>query len=308
MDYPEIVIRTDPNWKVEPLGSKPKFWVRGPNGRRALFKQSREGTGEDWAECVASHLAALLNLPHALYNFARTDTGILGVLSRSFLQSEDAEYLGSLTVGNEILATTYPGYPRLAVPGKHRRAPEHTVDAILDACKLAEPPLGWPVTPGVGDGADVVVGYLLLDAWIGNTDRHDENWGWVRATATSRFHLAPTFDHASSLGRNESDDRRRMRLATPDPAASAAAYALRARSGIYAGGRRPVRTLEAFARAAELRPTAASIWLQRLASISMAQCAEVLAPVPDNRMSPVAKDFAHAILQATREALLAGGI
>jgi hypothetical protein len=40
-------------------------------------------------------------------------------------------------------------------------------------------------------------------------DRHHENWGVVVMTdeyGETSFSLAPTFDHASSLGRNESDD------------------------------------------------------------------------------------------------------
>jgi hypothetical protein len=45
--------------------------------------------------------------------------------------------------------------------------------------------------------------YLVLDAIIGNTDRHHENWGILRKKTASGWmgFLAPTFDHASSLGR-----------------------------------------------------------------------------------------------------------
>jgi hypothetical protein len=45
----------------------------------------------------------------------------------------------------------------------------------------------------------------MLDAWIGNGDRHHLNWGLVRNKLTPNIietiHLAPTYDHASSLGR-----------------------------------------------------------------------------------------------------------
>jgi hypothetical protein len=45
--------------------------------------------------------------------------------------------------------------------------------------------------------------YVVLDAIIGNTDRHHENWGVLRRHLGTRWvsRLAPTFDHASSLGR-----------------------------------------------------------------------------------------------------------
>jgi hypothetical protein len=54
----------------------------------------------------------------------------------------------------------------------------------------------------------------MLDALIGNTDRHHENWGLVLQGTSDHqdLRLAPTFDHASSLGRNETDERREARL------------------------------------------------------------------------------------------------
>lgn len=38
---------------------------------------------------------------------------------------------------------------------------------------------------------------------IGNVDRHHENWGILRKRVDGEWYgrLAPTFDHASSLGR-----------------------------------------------------------------------------------------------------------
>jgi len=76
-----------------------------------------------------------------------------------------------------------------------------------------------------------MVGYLMLDTLIGNQDRHDENWGFVLCLDRSRrVTLAPTFDHASSLGRNESEKNRMRRLETKDRGDSVEAYAARTRS------------------------------------------------------------------------------
>lgn len=45
--------------------------------------------------------------------------------------------------------------------------------------------------------------------------------------------MAPTFDHASSLGRNESDERRIERLHTKDEGFNVQAYVKRAKTPIY---------------------------------------------------------------------------
>jgi hypothetical protein len=45
----------------------------------------------------------------------------------------------------------------------------------------------------------VFAGYLALDAWIVNTDRHAYNWALVQAPS-GVMRLAHSFDHGSALG------------------------------------------------------------------------------------------------------------
>lgn len=55
----------------EPIGSKAKEWLRGPQDRRWLFKdvrgqdRERRPEGEDWAEKVVAELAHILAIPAA---------------------------------------------------------------------------------------------------------------------------------------------------------------------------------------------------------------------------------------------------
>ena len=50
---------------TEYLGSKPKFWFRDGD-RQLLFKAEVRGTGEDWAEIVASELCDRLGVRRQL--------------------------------------------------------------------------------------------------------------------------------------------------------------------------------------------------------------------------------------------------
>ncbi len=59
-----------------------------------------------------------------------------------------------------------------------------------------------------------LAGYFVLDALVGNTDRHSENWGVLQSQDGSRRidGLAPSYDHGSSLGRELMDERRERLL------------------------------------------------------------------------------------------------
>lgn len=209
--YPVITVADEAGDILEQLGTKRKFWFRDEHSDRYLFKQNRsegEGaTGEDWSEKVVSELCALLDIPHAQYEFA-TWKGQHGVVSRSF-----APPGGTWVAGNEVLVRINKGYPT----DKFYSVRQHTLRLVLSIMKLdfIRPPLNWTSFGDVQSALDVFVGYLMLDAWVGSQDRHHENWGFI-VSPESTIHLAPTFDHASSLGWNETDETRTQRLMTRD--------------------------------------------------------------------------------------------
>jgi hypothetical protein len=118
--------------------------------------------------------------------------------------------------------------------------------------------------------------------------------------------FAPTFDHASSLGRNETDKVRIEMLATRDRGRSVEAYVQRAVSALYASpaSPKPLGTLEAFAEAAKIRPDAANYWVSRLANIRLVEFGAILAEIPDTEISAPARDFACRMLGINRQRIL----
>lgn len=208
----QVIVVTQENFElreIEDLGTKPKFWFEHEKVDY-LYKQAKPGTGEDWAEKVAAELCELLGIPHAVYELAETWEGKRGVASLNFLQEKEGEVLVN---GNELLAAIVPNYNTSATYG----ASQHTIDVVLEAIgneSIKLPPV-WTAPSTIKTAVDVFAGYLLLDAWIGNGDRHHENWGViskkVMPDATETIYLAPTYDHASSLGRELSDEKREKR-------------------------------------------------------------------------------------------------
>jgi serine/threonine protein kinase HipA of HipAB toxin-antitoxin module len=160
--------------------------------------------------------------------------------------------------------------------------------------------------PGIETAVHVFVGYLMLDAWIANQDRHHENWGLV-VSSSGAVHLAPTYDHASSLGRNETDEARKDRLTTRDRGRSMERYVARATSAFYASlsSRKALSTIDAFRNAAKRNPAAAQAWLQRLEEVDLRDTRSLLERVPPDRISDVAVDFAQKMLELNYYRLLA---
>ncbi len=279
------------------MGTKPKFWF-SRNGAMWLFKATRPGQGEHWAEVLASKLADMLGLPHAAYELASW-RGSRGVITPRFtLEGFD------LVHGNELLAERDPEYPLDGA--RFIRTQAHTIDAVRAVIgdKHVRMPLNWTPPSGVQSAADVFGGYLLLDAWIGNTDRHHENWGLV--VGTDARYLAPTFDHASSLGAHETDANKAKRLTTRDPGFSVAAYVRRprVRSALYrqTGDPQPLGLVEAFSEWA--RNARCDSWLDRLADLTHAEILAVAMQFASPAASGPSLEFAQAILMANRQLIL----
>ena len=160
---------------VEQLGTKRKFWF-SDNNRRKLFKAEDRGTGEDWAEKLACELCQRIGLPHVHYELAVEYDGDK-YLQPGVVCPHCAPSPESLVLGNQLLLALDPAYP-----GSDRRKYEiraYTVDAVVQCVQnLAAPSWNWIciVPTGISTALDVFVGYVMLDAWIANQDRHHENW------------------------------------------------------------------------------------------------------------------------------------
>ena len=199
----------------EVLGANPKSWVRRPGGGRDrqddwLFKpivvppSTGRTQGENWAEKIVSELGVLLGAPCASVELA-SRSGVPGSISRNVVPPGWDRVLGS-----ELLAATEPSYrgPFLGSDGRERRPsgrPGHSPPAIAAALARCEAPL----RSGLANGMAAFAGYVVLDAWVANQDRHDQNWAVLRSAVGSQPHvLAPSYDHASSVGFNLTDEKR----------------------------------------------------------------------------------------------------
>jgi hypothetical protein len=299
-EFPTMHVDRSRSQSVEPLGSKPKFWFRDGD-RRLLFKAEDRGTGEDWAEVIACHLCAQIGLPRVEYELAAEYDGEQYI--RPGVVCENMAYKPAvLVLGNQLLLAVDPQYPQ----AQRFRVRQHTVEAVSEIVgKLAPPAEEWMngAAAGVQSALDVFAGYIMLDAWIANQDRHHENWGSL--WDGNNLRLAPTFDHGAALARNLLDDERAERLGTKDRNRSVAAFAQRGRSAFYGSptDTRPLELREAFRAFAHKVPVAAEAWLERLRDVNQKHVWAILERVPADRMSEPCKRFTAELLQTNQQRL-----
>ncbi|MBE2283208.1 MAG: HipA domain-containing protein [Prosthecobacter sp.] len=289
--YPILEVSSEMRSDVEQLGSKPKFWFKR-GGENWLFKEARENTGEDWAEKVASEIARLLGLPTHHAELALW-AGKRGCAVRSFITSDQSV----LVHGNELLGGLITGYDK----EKERGQADHTFDNIVTVIEKL-----FPSEKARRETAFRMVGYLVFDALVGNTDRHHQNWGVLlerRAApgqpVTFELELAPTFDHASSLGRELTDETRERHLqeGTIDR------YLIKGRGGIFADpqAKRGLSPMALAQMLAERYPKFFKPWQARVSDLDDEALEEIVERVPGERISHAGRRFTLAFLAASRK-------
>lgn len=306
-----------PEFSEEPQGGKKKCWLLEPltlapsasglsspsrhaKERRWLFKDRAQG-GDDWAERVAQEVAQALKLPCSEVVLVER-AGVLGMMSLDFTDNRSH---GDLVLGNELLLEMDPQYPS----GRRFRFGAHTVDKVVGALRDSEIGLPASLQGQLATAAELFVGYLLLDVLIGNTDRHHENWGILRHPTLERPRwatLAPSFDHAASLGQILQDSERVQRLSTRDVSYTVAAYSSKARSALFSreGDKRPLLLMEALLAAGRLLSHGATFWQSALSEVSQHFLDRCVDKVPAKMASEPAKRFAKAMLAVNRQKIL----
>lgn len=319
-EFPVVDVSGWRPFATEQLGSKKKAWRMDPDGRRWLLKYPLPNSGEHWSEALAAAIAGQLGIPHAEVMLATCDGELCSVtldFRRASIATDD------LVLGNTMLATIIAGYDLQA-----RNQPHHTVEAVLDllASRDIGPPLCESPPLGISTADTYFVGYLLLDALVGNTDRHHENWGvivrewedhvgasqafffganYLDALVVETRELAPSFDHASSLGRNLLDEARITRLATLGKHGTVEHYCARGKSPFFAiGTERALTVREAFERAREQRPEAGDGWLSRVSETAEAELHAAVDRIPAAFASVPTLAFAKAVLTSNLAFLL----
>ena len=189
--YPIIEVQPHQILQPEGMGSKEKSWYSVPevNDSNWLLKHPRRlSSGDHWAEKIAAEVANVLGIPCARVELARFND-IVGSVTENIVP-EDRD----LIHGNEVLEI---GIPQSDVGIHNFRLSDHTLRNIWLALDHA-----FESDHDAVEAKRQFAQYMVLDAVIGNVDRHSENWGLLQLRSGTQLveSLSPSYDHGSSLG------------------------------------------------------------------------------------------------------------
>jgi len=297
MNNPYTIIEVKPEWRLgqEQMGSKRKFWYsEATDSPRWLFKYAREIipqvlSGEHWAEKIAEQIAEKMEIPHAKVELA-VYQGNRGSTTQSFVTKENP----LLVHGNEILCAADKAYESL----KTFKQKQHTLEYIFNFFDKVS------VKPDDAEGIKCLfASYLILDALISNVDRHHENWGLLFTVVERQLmlRLAPSFDHASSLGRELTDVRRQQILGD----GHIGQYVKKGHGAIFFGetGKKAPSPLALIQNALVSYPATFQNALRCLDGVTERDCETVVDNVPEGWMTSSARQFAKALLRYNLEQL-----
>lgn len=285
--------------RVEPRGATKKEWLRHPEASSNdpasdwLFKavvDHADGSRQagDFTEVIAARVASHLGLPVAETELARRDR-VDGVIVRN-VQPIGFDMITGRLAMLDALGVTARGSDRDRTATRG-----HSLDNVIET--LAE----YDVPPGAvsWDGCsaqDVMVAYLLLDALIGNTDRHEHNWSVLRNRDPSgRDHLAALYDLGASMGFQLTDERRASILSAPE---GISRFVERGRAGRFDGDRRTTLLDLAVHASHRCSSTGRDRLLAMVDSIASMDLDSGVLDL--DGMSEVARTFASAVLSTNR--------
>lgn len=164
---------------TEGSGRSEKIWLQDPTSNRVgLFKFRKDiGTTDHISECIAYRLACLIDIPCAEYELG-TYKGREGSMSYGITSDKE-----SLIEGINYILKLYPSYDMNNLKDK-------TSDKVYSLELIKESIENFIKF-------EDFLAIPIFDYLIGNTDRHQNNWGII--LDGGEMHLSPLYDNSSSL-------------------------------------------------------------------------------------------------------------
>lgn len=267
--------------------SRPDLWLykpakTGTTTEKKTGKQRSFMKQDHLSELIVHLLASEVGIPTAEVRLV-TRFGQAGSISRNVTPR------GWELQSGDTMLSEFEDYVSCAGDQRPRNRVGHHLDNIWHVLDGVHGP------DGTGEAVAVFAGYLVLDAWVANTDRHAINWALLLdAMGVEPDRLSPSFDHGTAFGSGMTDTR----LASQN----GRDFARRGRAGRFENGRDRALVdlaLDAVSRTGEegLR------WIAALGACEQERVKAIVDAVPG--MSDARRRFTLEVLAENRRRLTA---
>lgn len=305
-------------WEYEDVyvsGSKEKRWYRLPDtGKLVLFKLpvsltsdtwqlTDESTGEMWAEKIASEIGNILGysthrvdiasiqvddeiMSHYGLNPNKVKQGLIyGALCHSFLnEGED-----SLVEGADMIMEFDYTYDRENLRGSREIYSYELLVRLFNKYRCI----------------NELYKMVVFDTLIGNTDRHQDNFGIIHNARLNRLTFAPLYDNSSCLGRELSSQRISL-MQKDNQMFQAYLFGKKASSQIKWGdinGYEKLNMFELLRKVMTITPDIKS-YISKVSILNDSILEEIVYKVPIVVMSDVQKEFVVRLIKTRRDYML----
>ena len=295
---------------VEQSGSSRNTWLEEPDTdlhwlhKDTVIPRNGLEQGEDWSEVFSTQIASALGIPRADTRLC-TRSGRRGTLSLNIrpkgfdlndgaVALKDCPHVTGYHPHTEEESGVDPDRPGVRRPGHSLQNIRFALDGMLA-------PPGFE-GPDALDAFDMFSGYMVFDALVANRDRHEQNWA-VLTPQLSSFpeQLAPTYDHASSLGYNLRDSHRERLL---EDSAAFEKWASKGTAYRFEHAGKPATLVDhAVAAIGMCSPEGADYWHRQIADVDLDWIYAALRNSTVPEMSVAASRFVIALLQHNHERL-----
>lgn len=212
---------THQDYEVFPVGARDKSLRVCPTpapfeiclaGHRYLFKEAIKSTNNPdqtkypdqyWAEVISFRIGRMmgLRLPPVFVaiDSKRNEPGTLNEWFLGYSNGSNERFIP----GGDYMQRYIPNYDR-------KKGKQHNFDVIARLCRVLERRKylshDWKTYWGL---------CLCFDALIGNTDRHQENWGLVWEDDGSKARFSPYFDNGTSLSHELKPEKMQSMMRDP---------------------------------------------------------------------------------------------
>ncbi len=201
----------DPDHPFYPEGSRVKSLLFSPDKapfdfikekHAYLFKQSRERyPTQFWAEVIAYRVGCLMGVevPPAFVAFDSEANQFAALIEWFYVYPFSSTDQNLYISGGEYMKRLIPEYDQ-------KKGKQHNVQTFVRFMNTVIKPVGETAFDPLLDLARI----FIFDSLIGNTDRHQDNWGIVWKIKNEEIYearLSPAFDNGTSLGHEILDSK-----------------------------------------------------------------------------------------------------